>query len=31
MGGTGVSDDTIVEKVFRKIGAFLIYDGPRGS
>lgn len=28
MGGTGVSDDTIVEQVFREIRAFRIYDGP---
>ena len=28
MGGTGVSDETIVEQVFREIRAFRIYDGP---
>ncbi len=28
MGGSGVSGDTIVEKVFRDIRAFRIYDGP---
>ena len=28
MGGTGVTDDTIVEQVFREIRAFRIYDGP---
>jgi acyl-CoA dehydrogenase len=28
MGGGGVSGDTIVEKVFREIRAFRIYDGP---
>ena len=28
MGGTGVSADTIVERVFREIRAFRIYDGP---
>jgi len=28
MGGTGVSGDTIVEKVFRELRAFRIYDGP---
>ncbi len=28
MGGTGVSNDTIVEQVFREIRAFRIYDGP---
>jgi acyl-CoA dehydrogenase len=28
MGGTGVTGDTIVEKVFREIRAFRIYDGP---
>lgn len=28
MGGTGVSDSTIVEQVFREIRAFRIYDGP---
>lgn len=27
MGGTGVSDDTIVAQVFREIRAFRIYDG----
>ena len=28
MGGTGVSDRTIVEQVFREVRAFRIYDGP---
>ncbi len=28
MGGRGVSEDTIVEQVFREIRAFRIYDGP---
>lgn len=28
MGGMGVSGDTIVEKMFREIRAFRIYDGP---
>jgi acyl-CoA dehydrogenase len=28
MGGKGVTDDTIVEQVFREIRAFRIYDGP---
>lgn len=28
MGGTGVSNDTIVEQVYREIRAFRIYDGP---
>ncbi|MGH6613448.1 acyl-CoA dehydrogenase family protein [Sphingomonas sp.] len=28
MGGTGVTDDTIVEQIFREIRAFRIYDGP---
>ncbi|RYH00970.1 acyl-CoA dehydrogenase [Salipiger sp. IMCC34102] len=28
MGGTGVSEATIVEQVFREIRAFRIYDGP---
>jgi acyl-CoA dehydrogenase len=28
MGGTGVTGDTIVEKVFRELRAFRIYDGP---
>jgi acyl-CoA dehydrogenase len=28
MGGTGITDDTIVEQVFREIRAFRIYDGP---
>ena len=28
MGATGVSGDTIVERVFREVRAFRIYDGP---
>lgn len=28
MGGTGVSGDTIVERIFREVCAFRIYDGP---
>jgi acyl-CoA dehydrogenase len=28
MGGTGVTDRTIVEQVYREIRAFRIYDGP---
>jgi acyl-CoA dehydrogenase len=28
MGGTGVSQDTIVEQIFRETRAFRIYDGP---
>lgn len=28
MGGRGVTEDTIVEQVFREIRAFRIYDGP---
>ncbi|OCC23469.1 acyl-CoA dehydrogenase [Croceicoccus estronivorus] len=28
MGGTGVTDDTIVEQMFREVRAFRIYDGP---
>jgi acyl-CoA dehydrogenase len=28
MGGTGVTGDTIVERIFREIRAFRIYDGP---
>jgi acyl-CoA dehydrogenase len=28
LGGTGVTDKTIVEQVFREIRAFRIYDGP---
>jgi acyl-CoA dehydrogenase len=28
MGGTGVTEDTIVEQVYREIRAFRIYDGP---
>jgi acyl-CoA dehydrogenase len=28
MGGTGVTDQTIVEQVFREVCAFRIYDGP---
>jgi acyl-CoA dehydrogenase len=27
-GGTGVSRDTVVEKIFRELRAFRIYDGP---
>ena len=28
MGAVGVSGDTIVERIFREIRAFRIYDGP---
>ena len=28
MGGTGVTDQTVVERIFREIRAFRIYDGP---
>jgi len=28
MGGTGITDDTIVAQFFREIRAFRIYDGP---
>jgi acyl-CoA dehydrogenase len=28
MGGTGLSDDTIVEQVFREVRTVCIYDGP---
>ena len=28
MGGSGVTDDSIVEQVFREVRAFRIYDGP---
>ena len=28
MGGSGVTEDTIVEQVFREIRAFRVYDGP---
>lgn len=28
MGGTGISDATVVEQVYREIRAFRIYDGP---
>jgi acyl-CoA dehydrogenase len=28
LGGTGVTDKTIVEQVFREVRAFRIYDGP---
>ena len=28
MGGTGVTDKTIVETIFREVRAFRIYDGP---
>lgn len=28
MGGTGLTDDTVVEQIFREVRAFRIYDGP---
>ena len=28
MGGTGVTEDSIVEQVYREVRAFRIYDGP---
>jgi len=28
MGGTGLTGDTVVEKIFREIRAFRVYDGP---
>jgi acyl-CoA dehydrogenase len=28
MGGTGVTNDTVVETIFRELRAFRIYDGP---
>jgi acyl-CoA dehydrogenase len=28
LGGIGVTNDTIVEQVFREVRAFRIYDGP---
>lgn len=28
MGGNGLTEDTIVEQVFREIRAFRVYDGP---
>ena len=28
MGGTGVTQDTVVEQIFREVRAFRIYDGP---
>ncbi|PKQ00520.1 MAG: acyl-CoA dehydrogenase [Alphaproteobacteria bacterium HGW-Alphaproteobacteria-13] len=28
MGGTGVTDQTVVEQIFREVRAFRIYDGP---
>jgi acyl-CoA dehydrogenase len=28
MGGSGLTEDTIVEQVFREVRAFRIYDGP---
>jgi len=28
MGGRGVSDDSVVEQIFREIRCFRIYDGP---
>lgn len=28
LGGQGVTDETIVERIFRDVRAFRIYDGP---
>jgi acyl-CoA dehydrogenase len=28
MGGTGLTDDTVVEQIYRELRAFRIYDGP---
>ena len=28
LGGKGVTDDTMVERIFRDVRAFRIYDGP---
>ncbi|MNF11272.1 (R)-benzylsuccinyl-CoA dehydrogenase [compost metagenome] len=28
LGGRGVTDDTVVERIFRDIRPFRIYDGP---
>jgi acyl-CoA dehydrogenase len=28
MGGTGVTQDTVVEQIFRELRSFRIYDGP---
>ena len=28
LGGMGITDDTVVERIFRDIRAFRIYDGP---
>jgi len=28
MGGTGLTDDTVVEQIYREVRAFRIYDGP---
>ena len=28
LGGTGITSDTVVERIFRDVRAFRIYDGP---
>jgi acyl-CoA dehydrogenase len=28
LGGKGITDDTVVERIYRDIRAFRIYDGP---
>ena len=28
LGGLGVTDDTMVQRIFRDVRAFRIYDGP---
>ena len=28
LGGTGITRDTVVERIFRDVRAFRIYDGP---
>jgi alkylation response protein AidB-like acyl-CoA dehydrogenase len=28
LGGTGLTRDTVVERIFRDVRAFRIYDGP---
>ena len=28
LGGRGITDDTVVERIYRDIRAFRIYDGP---
>lgn len=28
LGGAGVTDETVVERIFREVRGFRIYDGP---